>query len=306
MAQFVVVLEQVVSFCMMMVVGYIGVRMHVMDEQFLGKLSRLITRIILPILIFTNAMRGITREKLLGGMSFLVIGACVYLVLAVMMYVVARCFRLEKGYGRVYRATFSLGNVGFIGIPLLNALFPENAAMYVSLLTLVDQLFLWTYGVRMTTPQEKMQKFSFKSFVNPALCAVALALVLIVSGFTLPDVFLSPLETIGKSATPLSLIYLGGLFQYCDFSKVLRAREVYTGIVLKMLVLPVVTYAVLTQITSVEIARVLAVVVALPTMTTIAMFAKNEDNEGDFALGVVLLTTAVSLFSMTAVSYFIF
>lgn len=306
MEQFTIVLEQVISFCIMMVVGYIGVRAHVMDEQFLGRLARLITRIILPILIFTNAMSGITREKLQSGMSFIVIGICVYLALALAMYVVARCFRLQVGYGRVYRATFSLGNMGFIGIPLLMALFPESAPMYVSLLTLVDQLFLWTYGVRMTTPQEKTQKFSLKSFVNPALCAVALALLLIISGFNLPSVLLSPLETIGKSATPLSLIYLGGLFQYCDFSRILRSKEVYIGIALKMLILPIVTYAVLTQITSTEIARVMAVVVALPTMTTIAMFAKNEDNEGDYALGTVLLTTAVSLFTMTAVSYFIF
>lgn len=306
MEQFTIVLEQVVSFCIMMVVGYIGVRMRVMDEQFLGKLSKLITRIILPILIFTNAMSGITREKLQSGMSFLVIGICVYLALALIMYVVARCFRLQEGYGRVYRATFSLGNMGFIGIPLLMALFPDSASMYVSLLTLVDQLFLWTYGVRMTTPQENTQKFSLKSFINPALCAVALALLLIITGFQIPSVFLSPLEAIGKSATPLSLIYLGGLFQYCDFSKILRSKEVYVGIVLKMLLLPIVAYAVLTQITSAEIARVMAVVVALPTMTTIAMFAQNEDNEGDYALGAVLVTTAVSLFTMTAVSYFIF
>lgn len=39
-----------------------------------------------------------------------------------------------------------------------------------------------------------------------------LALILILLGVKVPDIILKPLHTIGNMATPMSLIYLGGLF----------------------------------------------------------------------------------------------
>ena len=51
-----------------------------------------------------------------------------------------------------------------------------------------------------------------KRFVNPAFVGVMLALILILLGVKVPDIILKPLHTIGNMATPMSLIYLGGLF----------------------------------------------------------------------------------------------
>ena len=51
------------------------------------------------------------------------------------------------------------GNVGFLGIPLLSAAFPERGGLYIALFSIIDQLVLWTYGMYLTTPGEKRPPF---------------------------------------------------------------------------------------------------------------------------------------------------
>ena len=52
-----------------------------------------------------------------------------------------------------------------------------------------------------------------------------LALILILLGVKVPDIILKPLHTIGNMATPMSLIYLGGLFALTKWWGVLKRYE---------------------------------------------------------------------------------
>ncbi|MCY7154825.1 hypothetical protein SAMN04487839_10920 [Streptococcus gallolyticus] len=42
-----------------------------------------------------------------------------------------------------------------MGIPLVAAIYPDTAILYVSV---VDQLFFWTYGVTLTQPASQAKK----------------------------------------------------------------------------------------------------------------------------------------------------
>mgnify|MGYP000048993200 CR=1 FL=1 len=89
-----------------------------------------------------------------------------------------------------------------------------------------------------------------KRFVNPAFVGVMLALILILLGVKVPDIILKPLHTIGNMATPMSLIYLGGLFALTKWWGVLKRYELYAGLVAKMIAFPLAFYALLTALTA--------------------------------------------------------
>ena len=68
------------------------------------------------------------------------------------------------------------GNIGFMGIPIVAAVFPEQGMLYIALFTVVDQLLLWTVGVNLTAPTDKENAMSIASrllkMINPATIAV--------------------------------------------------------------------------------------------------------------------------------------
>ena len=189
----------------------------------------------------------------------------------------------------------------------MSAAFPERGGLYIALFSIIDQLVLWTYGMYLTTPGEKTTALSLKKFLNPALCAILLAIALILAGVGLPAVLETSLLTVGRAATPLSLLYLGGLIYYTDWSVGARTKDLYVGIATKMLLFPIAFFLIARSLCDeLEMVQAATLIAALPTMAAVAMFAQSNRNHGDYALSMVLLTTVACLGTMTIVSYLMF
>ena len=256
--------------------------------------------------------------------------AVMYALPILVFWLVAKLLRLRDSHSHVFQASLIFGNAGFIGIPLIMALWPQNGAIYVALMSIIDQTLLWTYGVWLCEPVAEaagdaasdyspaVTRPSFgirvlgllKRFVNPAFIGVMLALILILLGVKVPDIILKPLHTIGNMATPMSLIYLGGLFALTKWWGVLKRYELYAGLVAKMIAFPLAFYALLTALTGAspqlsithDMVLMITVIAGLPTMTTIAMFTGRKNNMPEYAVGFVLVSTLFSLASLTIVS----
>ena len=225
----------------------------------------------------------------------------------------------------MFQGAFIFGNAGFIGLPLVLALFPKHGALYFALMSLTDQLFLWTYGVWITKPRSNRQTFADEhpatslgakllGMLSPALVAVILAIAIVLAGVPVPQTVLAPLRSLGAISTPLSMIYLGGLFILRDWVGVLKRYELYVGIVVKMLLFPIAFHALLTYVPPMiglgavapSMANMMTIIAGLPTMSAIVMFSEREHNMPEYAVGLVLATTVASLFTLPAVSYLTF
>ena len=78
--------------------------------------------------------------------------AVMYALLILVFWLVAELLRLKGSRSHVFQASLIFGNAGFIGIPLIMALWPQNGAIYVALMSIIDQTLLWTYGVWLCEP----------------------------------------------------------------------------------------------------------------------------------------------------------
>ena len=328
MHQFTVMTGQLVGFAVMLAIGYLCVRLRLYGMKALDGICQLILKVGIPLMVFSNAVTGATRADLLESGGIIVMQTVMYLLLVSATWVIARAMRLGVDRGHMFQAAFIFGNVGFVGLPLLIALFPERGALYYSLMAILDQLLMWTYGVWLSRPREGRPKpgpvplarrlrgvaATLRSLVSPGLVSVLLSLGVILAGVHVPDVIVAPLHTIGSISTPLSLMYIGGLFALCDWMPTLRRPELYVGIVVKMLVLPVALYALLTFVPPMagmgpldpDMVHAVVVVCAMPTMAALVMFAEREHNQPEYAVGMVLVTTVASLLTLTGVSYLVF
>ena len=334
MGQFGVMIGQLVGFLIMLMVGYGCVRLRFYGQTALDGMCSLLLNVLIPVLVFSNAVDGADRAQLAANWGVMLLTAVMYALLILVFWLVAKLLRLRGSRSHVFQASLIFGNAGFIGIPLIMALWPQNGAIYVALMSIIDQTLLWTYGVWLCEPVAEaagdaasdyspaVTRPSFgirvlgllKRFVNPAFIGVMLALILILLGVKVPDIILKPLHTIGNMATPMSLIYLGGLFALTKWWGVLKRYELYAGLVAKMIAFPLAFYALLTALTGAlpqlpithDMVLMITVIAGLPTMTTIAMFTGRKNNMPEYAVGFVLVSTLFSLASLTIVSAVVF
>ena len=307
MNYFSIVLEQIEIFVVYMLIGIFAVKLYFLDRDKLGVLSGCITKILLPLLIFTNTINGTTREQFLSSSVIILLAAVLYLVLYAVAAVLAKLLRIDCKHESLYRACTMFGNCGFMGIPIITALYPEQGGLYIAMYTVIDQLALWTVGTDLTAPADNTKKLStsqrFRKMINPATVAILAGVFVVLTGIRLPSIIVTALSKTGAAASPLAMVYLGGVFCYIKIIDYLKLKEVYATIVVKMLLLPVLVYATLSHIPAVDqnVAVTIGILCALPTMSSVAMMAESQHSDSDYATGFIFVTTLLSIVTLPVV-----
>lgn len=302
-------LHQLEIFAVLIFVGIIGIKTNALDENYLSNLSKLIMRLILPIMIFTKVINGATREDMLScGGEVIVTTLAMYAILFVSGWVLTRVFSLKGNYGRVFWAATMFGNVGFIGIPLLLGMLPERGMLYMALFSIIDQIMLWSIGFYLTLPKEKVVHNSvrenMKNLLNPAMLAIFLAILCTYMEWKLPLTINQALTAVGDATTPLSLIYIGGSFCLYDVKRFITKIEYYAIVLIKMIAIPVLFYYILEYFhVSKEIAVFITILTGMPSMAAVAMFARVNQSDEECALGAIMITTVSCLATLPLVAY---
>ena len=298
-------LEQICLFVIYILVGILMVKTKVLNRDTLETISRFVMKLAMPVMIFVNTVEGVDRGSLVKSLSLLGLTAVFYLCTYLLARLLVVLFHLQGDRAQVYRALAMFGNIGFMGIPIISSIYPQYGMLYIAVFTIIDQMVLWTLGVKLTSPGGK-GSFNPKKMVNPCTVAVVLSVVLVVIGVQLPGLLNTALEKIGGTATPLAMIYLGGVFACMEVWKYLRIREFYGIVLVKMLLFPVAYYLILKLLPlDPNIHMTIALLGAMPAMSSIVMMARASGSEGDYAMGGILVTTLCSIVTIPLASVLI-
>ena len=224
MNTFWILMEQIELFIVYLVIGVILVRTGVLSDKGLDWIARVVMKLSLPMMIFVNVVSQVDRVALVKSLSIIGLAVTASTLLYGLGVVLTKLFHVEGDRAQIYRAMTMFGNVGFMGIPIITSIFQERGMLYVSVFTIVDQLAMWTVGVKLTSPSGK-GKFDPKKLINPATVAIALAILFVLTGLKLPGVLQTGFQNIGATATPLAMIYLGGVFACMDICKYVKQME---------------------------------------------------------------------------------
>ncbi len=308
MEHFFVVLNQIGIFLILLFVGMITVKLDILDQHALGNVAKLIMKLSLPAYIFINTVEGATRQGLLDSLMILPLTVVMYLALISLSALLERVFHLKGNRARVFRTVILFGNVGFLGIPMVTAIYPETALLYIALFSIIDQGVFWTYGVSLTYPVDHASEEggvrALKNLLSPALVAIVVGTIMVLLQLELPGILSTAFEKLGDTSMPLSMLYIGGMLTLTDIHGVLRCKELYAGIVAKMLALPLVYWTVLQLlgVTS-DAAGIIVFLTALPSVNMVAMLAKSHGSDGDYAVCSVMMTTLASLVTLPLLAF---
>lgn len=328
-----ILLNQIGMFVIYILAGIILIRTHVLNRENMEVVSRLVIKLALPIMIFTNTVNGVDKEMLFHSLPILGIAFFMYICLFGLSFFSGKMLHLQGDHQQLYSAMSAFGNIGFMGIPIVTSIFPERGMLYISVFTMIDQLMLWTVGVRLTSKavdtvettsknssqcgknvgavndrekaigkkkkNTKSSAFDFEKLINPVTVAIALALFCILTGLTLPEILNTAFSKIGATATPLAMIYLGGVFACMDVKKYICKLDYYGIVAIKMLFFPVLFYLILGLLPiSAEIRMTMTLTSAMPVMSSVVMMANAYGTDGDYAMGGILVTTVCSIVTL--------
>jgi len=302
---FSIVVHQMILFFSILLVGNVAAKQGVIQENYLPDFAKLVTKILLPVMYFYMTYAGTTRQMVLDNVAIIGLAALFYVTICSVTWLLAKGLRPTGDKAKVFQFAFIFGNTGFVGAPLLIALFPKGGFLYLALFSIVDQLLFWTYGIYLATASDKKAKITLKSFENPNIVAIALAFVFIMIGIKLPTVVDDTLQTIKNAVGAMAMIYLGALIFYSDWKTAFKTKDMYFGIVVKMIVLPILLGKLLLM-TSLpnDMIWSMIILMSLPTMTVVPMIAKMHGHEGAYAAGIMAATLAISIVTIPLVVFF--
>lgn len=301
-----VVVNQIIIFAFIMAVGYIAALTKVITKDSLNTLSNLIVKIILPALIFSVvAGSGVGIEDFLISGRFAGGVVLTYILLTIAGILGSRLCKLEGKISNIFISLTVFGNMGFMGIPLIQAVFKDPVAQVcISVYTIIDMAFLWTFGIYLCSRHQKEANFLYavKNIINPTTIALVIAFIIMAFDIPVPRLLMDTITGIGGISKYLTLMYLGGALAFVPIIKVFKKSSIFMLTAVKMLIMPLVIYIIFGSFLP-EIPRtILTLIVALPPMTTIVMVAKAYGSDDEFATEVIFVTTLFSLLTIPIVS----
>lgn len=298
--------------------GYALKRMHFFKEEFLTEANKLVFKVLIPILLFSNLyLADLTKIN----WPFVGFAAAAILVLFLIGLIIVLFIPNRKQKGVILQATFR-SNYAIIGIPLATMLGGAEAgaeasviaAVSVPMFNILAVIALSIYDHDENT-KVSIKSILFKIVTNPLIIGVAAGLVVcginmginaaggnVSQFFTDYTSFIpSTINSLAKVATPLALLVLGGKFEF----KAVKAlwKQLTVSVTLRLVITPAIFLSIAYALGfkgSTQFAILIALF-ATPIAVSSAPMAAQMGQDEELAGQIVVWTSALSAFSLFAI-----
>ena len=285
------VIAQVVVLFLLMFCGLLSCKARLISDAGIAGMNKMVVYFALPCLIVGKLqqdadpmlMRDLIAVFLTGGATMLLFG------------LVAR-FLLFRGEDAPRRAVFAsmcmFSNAGYMGLPVLNAAFGPENLIYCVMYVAVFNLLGWSVGVMLF---DRSALSIRKIATVPSLLAAVLGIVLFLLRIRLPGVVIDAMDSMAGITTPLAMFIIGTRLAQLRLSD-LRDVKMLFACALRLLILPVLTYLLLTLFGFDGIVRAtVTLCTAMPCAAQIVIQAENYHGDGALASRGVAVSTLLSI-----------
>lgn len=229
-----------------------------------------------------------------------ILAACIaiFIVLLIMAVPVTKILRLSQN--KQYLTMFMLlfGNTGFIGIPVIKALYGGEALFFAAIVEFINDILLFTVGILLIQKSAGAHlKVTVRDMLSPGLVGVIIGLVLFLLNIKLPTVLGGSIAMIGAATTPLTMFSIGFQLGVLKFKEIFNDWQVYAVLFVRLLIVPCIALGIIKlwagDFTLLE--KVLVLSFAMPVASVAAIFSRQYKGETAFATKSVLLSTVFSL-----------
>lgn len=310
-----VVLQQAVIMLILILVGAGCFRLGLLSKDTATQISGLVLKVVNPIVILMSFQRAFDPTLVHNlGWTFL-LAVISYLLAFAVSYL---CIRNKEGRDVVIeRFSTVYSNCGFMGIPLVQAMFGYEGVFYLTAFIATFNAFVWSHGVMQMSGQKSLRSL-LRVLRSPAIIAIVLGLVMFFTQLTLPALpvggeitgigrwvltFLGLVrecfEMIGSLNTPLAMFVAGATIVQTDLPAVLRKPRIFYVCFLRLLALPVLTILLFLLFPAEKIVEMTVLAAAsAPCAAICTMMSLQYDRNAAYASEIFGVSTLLSIATM--------
>ena len=293
-----ILIKQVFIMFVLMAIGFVAYRKQILSNQGTKDIGKLLLNVAIPMIVISNFCVEKTAEKTAelfesALLSFL----CMALSVAFAYLVYHKKDRIAE-----FSAAFS--NAGFIGIPLVQAIFGSGAVFYISVMIVLINVLQWTYGVYTITDDKSVMDFK-KIMKNPLILSVGIGIVIYFLNIRLPKIAMDIISSISAINTPLAMIVSGVYLAQSDLLNAMRKKDAWLLSLARLIVIPLIVMLVFRFLPFGSTAMKLSILLAgaCPVGSNVAVFAQQYDKDYRKGVEYVCVSTLLSILALPLVIF---
>ena len=295
-------IEIMVILFTIVVLGYALCKLGYMGDKFDQKLSSIVIDVTCPALILSSVMGAELPDRSLIlpllGISFLT-----YILLLVYGFWVPRFVSKSRDEQGMIGFALMFANVGFIGYPIVSAIFGPKAVFYAALLNIPNTFFIFTAGVMLVKGEHNMKSLSAKVLFSPAMIAAFVAALMVAFGVRTPDIIARPVTMVGNITIPAALMVIGSSMARLPLKEIIGSPKVYVASLLRLVVVPLSVYF-LFRFCGVSdvINNINTVIIAMPVASYGTMFCMKYGRNPSLMTEMTFITTLGSILTIPLIT----
>ncbi len=297
----------IITLFILLIVGFIGGKTKIIDGVASKKLSALIIKIGQPALIIYSIVKmDYSAENMALAWKTVAFGFAVHIFMAAVAFVIYIKFKnIDERKLTEFSTVF--GNVGFLGIPILESLFGDRGAFMGAFMLISFNVFLWTWGICILARKRNDIKLTPKKLLNFGTVPCLIGIILYFACkpfFEFPTFVMSGLSYTASLCTPISMLIIGALIATRTAKQIFGSGKIYLLSAVKLLALPLLICFIMKLINMPsEWIMFAAAITSMPSATTVTMLAELYDISPGYSAQAVGTTSLFSIITMPCVMF---
>ena len=222
-------------------IGFTLTKTRVLPKEASSVLSKLVVWVFSPALCFITMAKNCTPDTMEQNATFLIISCSGLAIALTLSYFLTPLFAKKGTYeANIYRYALTFANCGYVGDPLVMAIFGDEVLFCYKIFTLPLTIIIYTWGLCILTPKGQGPRNPVLKLINPSNVAITLGIIVGLSGAGthLPVVITSTFEALKNCMGPVVMISGGCAVARYSIPKMLKNHKNYLASGLRLVVLP--------------------------------------------------------------------
>lgn len=204
----------------------------------------------------------------------------------------------QKSLATEAQFAFIFNNATFLGYPIISTTFGDEGIIPYCGFIIAFNLALFSYGIWLFKRADS-KHFLKKTLLNPNIIAVVLGMLVFLFHVEIPPVLTSSIKYVAGATTPLSILCIGYMLSEAKLKKVLHSWRLLVISLIQLILAPVLTFLLLKLINMPgEVVVVCTLIQALPTATSLGLFAEKYGGRVEESSELVVISTLCSVLTL--------
>ena len=292
-----VLLQKMALMLILLVLGYVAVRLKIVPEDFNKGLSKLVINVLLVGMILSSVINKeleMTGAEVAQGVLMMAIAQVIGILIGVAS--VKLIPSLKRGDSGMYSMLIGFMNNGFMGFPLVAAFFGEDCVFFASLSNIPFNLMLYTIGIRMLQKGNGDEKLNLKRIINMPIIATLAALIIFVFEIPMPAIIDDTMDTLSAAVVPLSMMCIGMSLGNVPIKDAVLQPKMYIVSLMRLIVVPLTAWLVLRMfITNPQTLGIIILLELTPSAVICTMLGLENGRDGVESSSGIFISTVLSV-----------